>query len=98
MEETLECKVAITQYAAIVEILSRYGCRAIPTTSDELLRQILSICCYNLHDKPLAALRAIREGIPKPFWPGHSVGDLHDVYIATPHEPEELDMSEFSMV
>ena len=93
MKDALECKGAITQSAALIDILSRYGCRSMPKTSDELLRQVIGICCYNFRDKPLAAMRAIREGIPGPkrsFWSSHSVEDLHDLYTPLCATPQRV--------
>ena len=107
IKDTLERTGAIAQSATIVEILSRYGCRSIPKTSDELRRLVIGICRYNFHDKPMAVMRAMREGIPSlelPFWSGHSVKDLNCLYtslcaspqrvLSSLNEPNELDMNQ----
>ena len=111
IKEALGCKGMINlseqSHGALLDVLSKYGCRSPPKTAQELNMQILGICYFNFRDKPLAAMRAMREGIPDselPFWLGHSVEGLYDLYLslcATPQrvlesidDPEELNMSQ----
>ena len=107
ISDVLEHSRTIAQSATIVDILSSYGCRSIPKTSDELRRLVMGICRYNFHDKPMAAMRAMRKGIPcleLPFWSGHSVEDINYLYtslcgslqrvLSSLSEPNELDMNQ----
>ena len=89
VKEALWCTGTITlneqSQGTLLDILSKYGCRSIPTTSLELRKQILGSCHFNFHDKPLVALEAMRDGIPaceRCFWSGHSVEVFHDLYLS----------------
>lgn len=105
VKEALQCNGPIAYNATLVDILSRCGCRTVPKKRAELLSLIEGICRFKFHDNPLAAMRAMRDGIPNqelPFWSSYSVQSLHNLYMslcASPqrvldnlHEPEELDM------
>ena len=77
--------------ASLISILSRYGCRMCPSTSEDLHYQLLRVCKYEFQVKPLAAYSAIREGIPereKPFWLSYSVDELHALYVSLSATPE----------
>ena len=105
VKEALKCSGPITYNSTLVDVLSRCGCRTVPNKREELLSLILGICRFKFHDNPLAAMRAMTDGIPKKelrFWSSFSVQSLHNLYVslcASPqrvldnlHEPEELDM------
>ena len=65
----------------LLNTLSRYGCRQIPTPSNlQLLQQIAK---YELCVKPTAAVAAIHAGIPSihsAFWNNLTVQDVQSLY------------------
>lgn len=66
----------------LLNTLSRYGCRQVPTPSNlqQLLQQIAK---YELCVKPTAAVAAIHSGIPSihsPFWNNLTVQDVQSLY------------------
>ena len=105
VKEALQCNGQIAYNATLVDILSRCGCRTVPKKRAELLSLIQGICRFKFHDNPLAAMRAMRDGIPNqelPLWSSYNVQSLHNLYMslcASPQrvldnlrDPEELDM------
>ena len=65
---------------SLISILSRFGCRVIPTPKN-LQSQLIQIAEYEFHVKPMAALFAINSGIPhceQTFW--HSIEQVSSLY------------------
>ena len=68
--------------AKLIEILSRLGCRELPTPLN-IKRLIVSIAKQVFLGKPLGALYAINSGVPKPylaFFGQLSVDRMFDLY------------------
>lgn len=91
---------------ALINLLSRYGCREIPT-SQSLKRQLFEVAKYEFQLKPLGAISAMNSGITlceRTFWQQQKVEGLHLLYTslsATPgkilswiEEPEDLNPCE----
>ena len=77
---------------SLIAVLSRYGCREIPTpqTLERVLIQILS---YEFRIKPLAAVCSIRSGIPvveQPFWQNKTVEELYAFYLSLSATPSKV--------
>jgi len=67
---------------SLISILSRFGCRVIPTPQN-LQSQLIQIAKYEFHVKPMAALYAINSGIPhceQMFWQSHTVEQISSLY------------------
>ena len=90
----------------LVDILSRLGCRELPTPRN-MQQLVLGVARHEFLVKPLGALYALHGGVPKvhnDLWIQFSVQDLFDLYMslnATPaavigkvQEPEQLNSAE----
>ena len=83
IKEAFCCQVFTHEMQSmLLNTLSRYGCRQVPTTSNlpQLLQQIAK---YELCIKPTAAVAAIHTGIPSihsAFWNNLTVQDVQSLY------------------
>lgn len=83
IKEAFHCQVFTHEMQSmLLNTLSRYGCRQVPTPSNlpQLLQQIAK---YELCIKPTAAVAAIHAGIPSihsAFWNNLTVRDVQSLY------------------
>ena len=87
-----------TVTAELVNILSRFGCRQVPTHSN--LRSLVEqVARYEFCAKPAAALAFIHSGIPlnhKPFWERKNATDVQGLFYRMSVTPTKvLSMLEF---
>jgi len=75
----------------LIDILSRFGCRKMPTPSI-LQSMVIQAERYEFCVKPAAALSLLHSGVPpihRSFWKGKTVNDiytLHCMQVATPEK------------
>ena len=76
----------------IVSILSRFGCRVMPTATN--LRQLLiQVAKHELLLAPVGALYALKSGVPvihHTFWDQFSVSDLYKLYKVLNATPAQV--------
>ena len=83
IKEAFHCQVFTHEMQSmLLNTLSRYGCRQVPTPSNlpQLLHQIAK---YELCVKPTAAVAAIHAGIPSihsAFWNNLTIRDVQSLY------------------
>ena len=76
----------------LIGILSRYGCRKIPTP-EILKQQLVQIAKYQFLMKPMAAITTIRSGIPPSelsFWQSMSIEDFYSLYLVLSATPKKI--------
>ena len=76
----------------LLSILSRFGCRQIPTHVN-LPKRIEDVARYEFCVKPAAALALIHAGIPHthaPFWKNKSASDVHSLFYAMTVTPSKV--------
>ena len=101
LKDALECNEPFTYTvrAELVNILSRFGCRQVPTHSN-LRGLVEQVARYEFCAKPAAALALIHSGIPinhKPFWEQKSATDVQHLFYRMSVTPTKvLSMLEFS--
>ena len=70
--------------SALVSVLSRFGCRELPTPT-RFMKLIVEVGKYEFLRKPASAIIEIHSGIPDqhlPFWSQQKGGDLYSIYKA----------------
>lgn len=78
--------------ASVVNILSRFGCREVPTPRN-LKRLLHGLARHQFRLQPFAALCAMNAGVPethKPFWQAVGVEELYGTYSALTANPEKV--------
>ena len=76
----------------LLTILSRFGCREMPTPSN-LKQLLLQLAKYEFVTKPYAAICSTNQGIPfshHSFWASWSISDLWQLYIALGATPSKV--------
>ena len=97
MKEAIASKVeevafSTTLRQSILGILTRYGCRNLPTP-DNLSKLILDAVKYEFVVKPFAAITAMRSGVPKEhqnFWDGMTIMEMYELYRALSANPVKV--------
>lgn len=82
--DAIKCKARFSAgvQSALLDVLSRFGCRVLPTR-ENLLSTIQNVSNYEFLAKPAAAIALIYSGIPKnhnDFWQNQSVNDLCSIF------------------
>ena len=76
----------------LVCILSRFGCRQLPTPLC-LLKMIVQAAKYEFVIKPAAVLSLLHSGVPsihQPFWKNKSVQDMYTLHCSLVATPEKV--------
>jgi len=76
----------------LVNILSRYGCRKMPTPKN-IMQLLHVIAKHEFVSRPFEAITLINSGIPlehKPFWQTKSVPELYSLVIALSVSPRKI--------
>ena len=100
LKAALDSKAPFTSAlrADLLNILSRFGCRQMPTPSN-LHNLVEQVALYEFCAKPATALALIHSGIPlthKPFWEQKSALDVHTLFYDMTVTPSKvLSMLEF---
>ena len=85
----------------LVNILSRFGCRIVPTFST-LSKLIEQVARYEFCSKPAAAIALVNSGIPlnqEPFWEKMSASDTHILFYEMAVPPSKvLSLLEFGVL
>ena len=94
IKAALACSLPFSPSVAedLVNILSRFGCRQIPTYLN-LPKLIEDVARYEFCVKPAAALALIHAGIPsnhRLFWQKKSACDVHDLFYAMTVTPTKV--------
>lgn len=97
LNKLLEANHTISNYSPdeqrrLVSILSRFGCRQLPT-SQSLRHQMIQAAHYEYLVKPSAALQAISAGIPSShrcFWRKMPIPEFCEVFHALAASPERV--------
>ena len=96
-EEPFSCAIR----GDLVNVLSRFGCRQVPTRSN-LHNLIEQVARYEFCAKPAAAIGLIHSGIPlnhKAFWERKNAADVHKLFYEMSVTPKKvLSMLEFEDV
>lgn len=77
---------------SLATILSRYGCREVPTP-DKLKQTLVELGQYQFLVKPLAVITKINSGIPSAhvkFWKSKALEELHQLYRALGAKAEAI--------
>ena len=82
----------------LVGILSRFGCREMPTATN-LQQLLIQVAKHELLVTPVAAVYSLNSGVPaehRPFWEQFTVHDLYKLYKALNASPAQvvLDIAE----
>ena len=75
-------KLTMEEQTDVVNVLSRVGCREIPT-SNNLSQLLVQMAKYEFQEVPIGALFQLHSGVPithHPFWRQFTVGDLYMLY------------------
>lgn len=94
VREAVNCSTPYSKAlkAKILAVLSRFGCREIPTCYN--IRDVITkVARYEFVIKPLAAITQIHSGIPvihAPFWQEQSVEDMKQLFLALTATPAKV--------
>lgn len=78
--------------STIFSVLSRYGCRELPTPAN-IYRLVNQVAKYQFLMMPACAYTQMKSGIPsahQTFWNSMSIGDLYSLYRALHASPSKI--------